>query len=454
MAFKQYILLLIISLFTSQFSYAQINSNFLMDSIEIEKGIPGTTDYEPFFKVIHEEYDDDNHPTRSVVYEYTTPTELTPNQRQQFQYDEDGNMTFFLLENWDADQQEWVPVKQENSNYTDGQLTQFLRQTESEGVLVNSRRWMYSYNDDGADTLKLLQQWDSDMEAWENLSRKKTTYTSNGKIETQWVQRYVKGNWVNRRLRTWTWTQDEMQPSATLFQRWDNTNQEWVNDTRKAYNMGANGLWSGSIVEKWDENNQEWYNVMKETFTTNPGGGFSKHEGDVWGDDAWQPYIQNFYTYNDNQNPAIVQRWDESTMDYENFLRHRLTYDDNRLPQRRTGMQSWNEQSQDWENETYTRRVTYFWTEDENTSTVELDKANHCIIPNPYFKGSFISCDLPESSSSPYLEVSNLLGQTVAREPISDQAFPIKGFLNEGLYIVRILDQHKVYHLEKVFVTQ
>lgn len=454
MAFRNFTMLLLICVLSGQAGFAQINSNYLMDSIEIEKGVPGTTDFEPLFKIIHEEYDNENRPTRSVIYEYLSPTELIPNQRQQFEFDNIGNTTFFLLENWNIDQQDWVPVKQETSAYDDGLLTMFSRQIESGGVLVNYRRWAYTYNVNEAENQKLLQQWNPDTEEWENMSRKMTTYTANGKIETQTTQRYIKGNWQNRRLRTWTWNPDDMQPSATLFQRWNNTSQTWINDTRKTYDMSAGGLWSGSIVEKWNENDQEWYNEMKETFTINLGNGFSSHQGDIWDNNAWQPYIQNLYTYSDNQNPAVVQRWDDNNLQYDNFLRHRLSYDDNRLPLNRIGMQSWNEQSESWENKNYTRQVTYFWTEDASTAAEEPEIDNRCTIPNPYFNGSFISCDIPLSNTPLYLEVINLLGQTVAKEPISDQAFPIKASLNEGLYIVRILEQDKVHHLEKIFVTK
>jgi hypothetical protein len=454
MAFRNFTLLLLLCLLTSQVSYAQINSNYLMDSIEIEKGVPGTSDFEPFFKVIHEEYDDENRPTRSVVYEYITPTELVPNQRQQFQFDDDGNSTFILIENWDSNLQDWVPLKQENSTYIDGRLSMFFRQIESGGILVNFRRWMYSYNGAGAEIQKLLQQWDSNNEQWENLSRKITTYTVEGKIETQKTERYVSGNWQNRRLRTWTWNLDDMQPSISLFQRWDNTNQAWINDTRKTYNMNTSGLWSGSIVEKWDGSNQQWNNEMKETFTINQGSGFYTHAGDIWENNAWQRYIQNFYTFLGDQNPAVVRLWNESNIQYENYLRHRLIYNSNRLPQSRIGMQSWNEQSEDWENKNFTRRVTYFWTEDQNTATEEIELANQCMIPNPYYKGSLINCDIPITEKPLYLEVSNLLGQIVSKELIIDQVFPIKTSLNEGLYIARILEQNKVHHLEMIFVTQ
>ena len=88
-------------------SYAQIDAGFVRDSIEIERGIAGTTDFEPFFRLVNTAFDDDNRPLASIIYRYLTETELVPNQRQTFEYDEDGNKTMFLLEEWDQDAEDW-----------------------------------------------------------------------------------------------------------------------------------------------------------------------------------------------------------------------------------------------------------------------------------------------------------------------------------------------------------
>ena len=431
----------------------QIDPQFRRDSIRIEKGVSGTTEFEPFFKIINEDFDQDNRPLTSVIYSVESQSQMVPVQRQRFEY-ENGNTTSFLLEEWDMDQETWVPVKQEINTYEDNRLMELLRKKASNGVLVDHRKWTYAYNAAGMETGRLLQSWNSGMEIWENLSRKTITYNSAGKIETQLLERYQDDAWVNRRRRGWTWMAGGLQPMRTTTQQWSDKEQEWVNVSRKTYNMGGNGLWSGSIIEEWDASTDEWVNEIRESFNFNPGDNSSTSNLDRWEMMNWQSALRSLYNQSPDQNTALLQQWNPAAMEHENFLRYGTNFNADMLPTQSLGMQRWNPEFEDWENRNYTRRINYFWTDVNASSTNEVVEQKHCAIPNPYVSGTEIFCTIPLDQFPVFLEVSNLYGQIIHRKQVASQSMRINATLAPGLYVVRIRDAQQIYHLEKIVIAK
>ena len=437
------------SFLISNAALSQFDPQFVQDSIEIEKGVPGTTDFEPFFKVIHEEFDEEDGPLRSVIYQYSSPTTLEPFQRQSFQY-ESGNISLFTLEGWNADIDEWEPIKQESSTYENGRISTFTRLLGQDGSLLNYRRWTYLYNATGQETGKRLDTWNAQSSTWENLSRKTTTYTAEGQIETQLLERYVNNAWQNRRLRSWTWMPGDVQPTRTLSQAWSETDQDWQNLIRKTYEMSANGLWSGSIIEEWDNVTEAWVNDTRETFMLDFSTGVNTNTGETW-NGSWEPYIRSRYEYSSGENTALVQQWQESSSEHENFLRYRNRFDGNGLPTERIGMQQWNTDQGAWQNENFTRRITYFYS-DTNTAVNEVRGIDKCLIPNPYQSGMTISCNIAPSNAPIYLELINTYGQVVVQERIQSSDIQLSGYFAPGLYLVRIYEKGELHHLERIVI--
>ncbi len=432
-------------------SYAQIDAGFVRDSIEIERGIAGTTDFEPFFRLVNTAFDDDNRPLTSIIYRYLTETELVPNQRQTFEYDEDGNKTMFLLEEWDQGTEAWRALKQEESTYEDGRLAIFLRKRPVDGTLQNRRRWVYQYTMGGMETGKLLQSWNADMGSWENLSRKTTSYDGEERISEQLLERFSGGVWKNSRRRTWTWGMGALQPSQTVSQIWSSMEQDWVNDARKSYGAGPNGLWSSSVVEQWNPNTGEWENDLQEQFAIDLANAESNYSLANWNGE-WQANLRGQFTYSPGETQALLQNWNGSEMQYDNFLRSRSMFNSMRLPVQQTGMQSWNGDAGNWENQTYTRRTTYFWRSTEPNSTTEIVQ-NRCTIPNPYFSGATISCELQAQDFPLNLEVYNLYGQLVLHKQVGSPTFQAEtSGLPSGLYVFKLSDDSAVYQLQKVVV--
>jgi hypothetical protein len=245
----------------------------------------------------------------------------------------------------------------------------------------------------------------------------------------------------------------DLQPGQTTAQRWSVPDQEWVNVTRKTYSMNANGLWSGSIIEDWDLDNNVWINSIKSTTFSDLPNNSSALLGELW-DNSWVKNLRSTYSFSNEVNSALLEQWDETSMAFNNSLRFQSEFNANKIPIRKIGMQKWDLTSESWENRDYTRRITYFWTEDEATSTNELITSNKCVIPNPYQTGANIACDIPFSDEQLYLEVSSLYGQVLVRQKVANHTVQIDHSLAAGMYIVKIGTSDQVYHLEKIVFGQ
>lgn len=443
-----------ILLFIPHLIFAQIDESFVRDSIEIERGVEGTTDFEPLTRVVNEDFDSNNRPLRSVVYNYISAMELERHQQQSYEYDADGNMTMFLLEEWDDVEEIWTPVKQENKTYnSNGRLSSFVRMIAIQGELQNRRRWTYQYNAFDRETGKLLEGWNSDTEVWENLSRKITSYTAEGQVAEQLLESYEGGNWKSRRKRVWTYDPGQLQPTQTMGQVWSSLEQAWINESRKTYGMAPNGLWAGAVVEEWNTTTQQWTNDVKETFNVDLANSTSSYTIERW-NDQWVADARSEFNYSINQNTALLQNWNATEMQHENFLRYRSLFNDERLPVQHTGMQAWNTDNESWINESFTRRVSYYWREIDPTSTETLLIANQCIIPNPYLNGTTINCEF--SPDYPLtLEVYSVYGQLVLSQWVNSPSFRVEtSALPYGMYVFKLSDERQVYQLQKVVVAK
>ena len=438
-------------LWGSSFLFGQIDESFVRDSIEIESGVSGTTDFEPLSRVINESFDANNRPLSTVIYRYLSASEVAPSKRQTFQYDEDGNITFFFLEEWSESEENWLPVKQENSTYEDGRLAVLRRSIPVNEELQNYRRWSYQYTPTGFETEKLLQDWNPTTQLWENVSRKTTAYNAEGRITQQRLERFVGGEWRNRRQRLWAWDTGEIQPSQTLSQVWSAAEGAWVNDTRKNYSMTPNGVWSGAIVQEWNTTTQQWENDIKEAFNIDIANNTTSYLLEQWNDE-WQPDLRSQYNYSTSENTALLQRWNTDNMAHENFLRYRSLFNTDRLPIQRIGMQAWNTDASSWQNENYTRRINYFWRANNPSNTTELVN-NQCVVPNPYWSGTTISCELTTQDYPLNFEVYNLYGQLLLQKLVNSPTFTAEtSALPGGLYIFKLSDKRRVYQLQKVVV--
>jgi hypothetical protein len=447
---KRFLLKLLFFLIASNLVKSQSTLDLHLDSIEIEAGVSGTTDFVPAFRVMTKEVDEEGRPVLLNIFEYDETSQAQPLRQHRYEYD-NGNTTRFTISVWDESAKSWLVAREELNTYQDDLLASVMRKMLTNGVLQNDRLWTYKYDGEGSEIEQLLQEWDDTLQEWQNLSRKATTYNENFDIQSQTLQRFQGEVWVNVRRRMWTYDQNEFQPASTIVQIWSITEQSWINQIRKLYVLGANGIWSGAQIEEWNKDSSLWMPNLRETSIVRPTEQERILRLEIW-DGDWQNSSRNINKRDVGLDVAKFQKWSQDSLTWTDRLRFSTRYDQDGLLTEKLGMESWDELDQQWENRKFTRRTRYFYTENQTTSTNLLQTDFSCQMPNPYRGGMTFFCDLPEKDKPYELVVYNLFGQIVHHQDFT----PTVGFFNKqlqaGIYLTYILHSQSVYHVQKLIV--
>lgn len=422
------------------------------DSIFIERGVAGTTDFTPEARITVTEFDDQGRPLTELRERRTQGGAWAPEQRRLFTYT-DAELTDLLTQRWDSAASTWQDQRRDQYQYNDGQLQQRLRQLAPAGTLINDRRWQYEYDAAGRETGRLLQQWEGN--SWSSLTRRLVTYTSSGLIATQVLQARVGGEWRNARNRVWTYADvnGTERVTETLVQVWSVTAGDWVDQQRQRFGYNTAGLWTQSLYEQWDETEQKWQNAERTAYEYDqqvPSGVMLQ----TWEQDDWQNSGRAQFTFTDNNDFfSRIDTWDANAAAWVNFLRYWLQSDEDGLLRRRTGMQAWNAAAMAWENRNFTQRITYSYTDLILNRIAEDQLPQACRIPNPYVPGTSFACDLPVIAAGYHLEVFDLLGRRVLTQRFTDaQSLQLTGRPAAGTYVVRISDGRRVLHLQRLVI--
>lgn len=422
------------------------------DSILIERGVPGTTDFTPEARITVTECDERGRPLVEIRERRTPGGAWAPEQRREYSYT-GAELTDLLTQRWDSDAATWLDQRRDQYAYGDGRLQQRLRQLAPAGSLVNNRRWLHQYDAMGRETQKLLQRWTGG--SWDDLSRRLLTYTAEGRIATQILQAWIGGQWRNARNRTWTYTDVNGTPrvAETLVQIWSVAAGDWTNQQRQLFTYDENGLWSQSQHETWDEAEQKWRNLERTAYQYNqqaPSGVTRQ----VWEAEDWLNAGRALFTFSaDNDFFSRIETWNADAGEWSNLLRYWLLTGEDNLPYRRTGMQAWNTDAMNWENQAFTRRITYSYTDLMLNRVTEAELPQACRIPNPYVPGTPFGCDLPPRAAEYLLEVFDLLGRRVWNQRFqAAQSLQIPRRPVAGAYVVRISDGSRILHLQRLVI--
>lgn len=428
---------------------AQETSAFLRDSIYCDRGVPNSTDFEPETRIYFTQRDDRGRVIEQEFRQRGNDGIWRPFRRHLSAYEGDY-LSQLYIQLWNPNTESWRDQRKDLYTYEDELLKEFIRQKAPQGTLVNDRRWLYNYNEEGRETGVLLQQWNG--MGWMDISRKVVEYNENGQINRQTLQVWIVNDWQNIRRRDWNYHPVNGNVLSTVVKVWSQAKQSWVDQLQKLFFYNDDGLWVRSRFEDWNEELQQWEPSSRMQYLYNgqrqPIGQFLQ----VW-DGDWENRGQVNYTFLDNQFISRIETWDETTQDWANFLRYRVEYDDRGLLKTRTGMQAWDDGRSAWENRSFTQRYTHFWSEAIVNDVDEATQSTACVIPNPYPVGTFFFCDLPPSKNNFQLELYDMLGRTVYRKDLeSGQAVSIDRRPAPGVYVLRIHDQQQLYHLQRLVI--
>ncbi len=421
------------------------------DSIFIERGVAGTTDFTPEARISVTAYDDRGRPLTELRERRTQGGTWAPELRRQFAYAE-GELVDQLAQRWDSGTSTWRNQRRDQYQYSNGQLQQRLRQrATADGTLFNDRRWQYTYDAAGRETSELLQQWDGS--AWGNFTRKVVDYTPAGLISEQVLQAWIGGAWRNARSRIWQYApvNDAPRVEQTLARVWSVAAGEWENQIRQRFNYNDSGLWTESQYQAWNATEAKWDNTDRTRYQYDqqrPSGVISQ----IWTTD-WQNEGRVDLEFANNLLRSRIQQWDPDAGEWENFLRYWIEFSEEFLPFRKIGMQIWNAAMSDWENRNFTRRISYSYTDLILNRVAEAELPQACRIPNPYLPGTPFACELPPVATGYQLEVFDMLGRRVLTQRVTDtQSLAIASRPAAGTYVVRISDGRQVRHLQRLVI--
>ena len=183
-------------------------------------------------------------------------------------------------------------------------------------------------------------------------------FTENGQIQLELTEIFENGVWRKNRLFSTAYT-STFNPEVELFQNWDITIGDWVNDRRVTYGYNANDLLNEIVVELYDSSTNTWSNSSRNTFRylnlTEP----DEFIAQQWTNDRWENLFQIFFSYNTNMQvtSSFFRNWDNNRQDWVNGNQTFETYDaNNNLVQ--TLRETWSEARQEWDNSTRTA-LTY-----------------------------------------------------------------------------------------------
>lgn len=436
----------------AHFGLSQESSLLLQDSIYVDQGINGTTDFEAQTRIYFPSYDERGRVLQQVRERMGEEGNWQPQSRRLFTYNGD-DLVEMHIQLWSINNEMWLDQRRDLYSYENGLRTQFVRQKAPQGQLENERRWQYSYNEDEQETAVLLQQWDGG--DWANLSRKVLTYNEDGDPESQVLQVWINESWRNLRSRVWNYEMNETRSrvKVTTVRVWSTETNDWVDQLRKIFQYNNDGLWVSSRFESWLADTQEWVNSDRMMYTYNdenqPAGQYLQ----TWDGGEWENRGQVSFSYKDKQFLSEIETWDKAGGAWNKFLRYQVHLDDENLLESRVGMQNWNGEAMQWENRNYTQRHTYFWSEALVNSVKEVGEIFSCTIPNPYPSRQFFFCDLPQQKTNYRLELYDLLGRSVYQLDFqSGEALSIQERPTPGMYVLRIHDGQKLYHLQRLVI--
>ena len=306
--------------------------------------------------------------------------------REEWAWDEAGNMTSEKFSEWDRDDliDDDYLVRYHNEYGYD----QAGRQTFESGkrwnsetsMLENQQRWYREYDQNGNQIYHLRQTGRG--QEWLNNSLSELEYFADGNLKSQksknadsdgnWDRGYFNhyDNYINGTVTTY------------LQQVWSASLQDWVNDIKGARELDENGLPDFENVSFWDVAEEEWWHAQIIYYTLNEESLVDYLlivERDS-PEDEFLNHFQSFYGYNGTERWSgnLQQNWDRVKGEWVNSKNYTREYND-RGERVFHLYEVWDPATESWKKNTRYHydydaegRQTYFMFEGFNIQTGEL----------------------------------------------------------------------------------
>jgi hypothetical protein len=222
-------------------------------------------------------YDLNRYQTYKVQYSWKDDiNKLIEDNKQQYQYDDYGNILFFEYFDWNVSANNWV--------------------------ISIKDRYEYEYGEGRTVLSSIYYQWDTDKNAWSFISKLTNSYDNNEN------------------------------PISSFSYKWDDINNIWIEDTKEEFFYDFIGNLTSSIQYSWSILDNDWVKQTKKEQSYDDMNNLTISEIFTWNTDGqrWVTYIRNEYSYNANGKLTLAVNID-STHICECTAKYELFYDNNAL---------------------------------------------------------------------------------------------------------------------------
>ncbi|TVR88645.1 MAG: T9SS C-terminal target domain-containing protein [Saprospirales bacterium] len=428
----------------------------------------------------------------SIIYEeegVDDPMVLDPFEKEEFHYDENGNLIEEIIYEWNNPDQRWYGT--ERYTFSFNSSNQVIERVNykpgaSEGEWQRDRRATLEYNADGDITDQIFSEWHNAGQQWRNELWIQNSYLSPGLVDTVYIQSWSigQGHWNPSFLETFHYNTDE-QVTERLTHNWNSSQDEWVLDSRLVNTYDDDGLRIVTSFQNYAEDDDtweemtrtefmydEWGNVEENVFySLNNQGEFQPQVLEVFSweverlldrtsfiydsfAEEWVPNFFHIYVYDDNGVPVLEEvnfQFDEGT--WLPVIENRFDFNEDvtlaevwspdnisfrELPENWFSHKIRQIESVDvfFQPGTVLNRETFYYTEIEPTSVNEIKPVEASVFPVPASEEiNFIWEGLSETMD---VAIFDLSGRLVMRATVSK---------NKGLSVENLLPGIYIYHL-------
>lgn len=257
------------------------------------------------------------HRSISHIHDYGS---WQPNLRTTFNYKllNNGNFAYdsTLIEGYNTFTGTWTNSQLTIASTTDTSRTDLtLLWDESSSEWYKFHKSSYFYDQNGNDTLYLEQQYDTSNGSWNNYFREITTYNSDGHYTEFYTQQYdtVSGSWVNQNRTTATWSGDN-QTSRTEYS-WSISDAIWLLEYENSETFNSDNT-TETFTYRWYDSGTYSYGYTEEFIYDSDGDWTTKKSWEINHDGVKTPaYImERTYTSGENDETELLTLSDISDL--------------------------------------------------------------------------------------------------------------------------------------------
>lgn len=138
------------------------------------------------------------------------------------------------------------------------------------GAWLESYKYSHTYDSSGNRIETLEQYWDMNTSGWKPSSRITNTYT-NGVVTQSLKEVYDENasDWENNSLSTYLLDSNSAAYTEKVQQGWNSQGSMWVNNSRQTYSYNGNGTSDSTTTFSWNQNGSTWDSTGVQTFSYN-----------------------------------------------------------------------------------------------------------------------------------------------------------------------------------------